>query len=472
MKSRLHRICLLFLVILMTFISLISTASIWPTTKTGRTATYVVAASNAPAHVKSQADYVCDGNGDEVEIQAAINASANYSSIACPGGTYDIDSTLQLKEGMHLYSNSNAVFKAGSVTSNIISLPSLTNNVTISGIRFDGSNTCNVSIYATNLNNLLVEDCHFYSFLVAGIDVDGGATEGGRATGPVICNNYFYNMSAGSGIRIGNDGNIRDYSRIKNNTFSGCQTGIRIVTGHNGIILGNTISGSVSAGINLASDRWAISSNLINHNQTGIFCGLGTANNVISDNYILRNTYEGLSYYGGVDGDCVSGNIIYGNGESDEGSSHDCEIRFNSCTNIRFYDNKIGKTGETDPLVPIYAVHNGDTITLEQNTIVPTGATVITNPTNLSGSTYLRNVGYVTENSGNVTLAAGLGAVDVTHGLAVTPTSIMATIYGNPGVATTLYTGNFSSTKFTVYATTNFTNSTPIYWRATAGAGN
>jgi parallel beta-helix repeat protein len=41
---------------------------------TGRTATYVIAASDAPANVKAQADYVCDGTADEVEINAAINA--------------------------------------------------------------------------------------------------------------------------------------------------------------------------------------------------------------------------------------------------------------------------------------------------------------------------------------------------------------------------------------------------------------
>jgi parallel beta-helix repeat protein len=44
------------------------------TAATGRTATYVIAASDAPAHVKAQADYVCDGTADNVEIQAAIDA--------------------------------------------------------------------------------------------------------------------------------------------------------------------------------------------------------------------------------------------------------------------------------------------------------------------------------------------------------------------------------------------------------------
>lgn len=57
---------------------------------TGRTATYVVAASNAPDHVKQQADYVCNGTNDEVEINAAIEAVANgYSTntISISGAT-------------------------------------------------------------------------------------------------------------------------------------------------------------------------------------------------------------------------------------------------------------------------------------------------------------------------------------------------------------------------------------------------
>lgn len=51
-----------------------------------RTATYVVAASNAPAHVKAQADYVCDGVADNVEIQAAIDA--NPKTLVITPGTY------------------------------------------------------------------------------------------------------------------------------------------------------------------------------------------------------------------------------------------------------------------------------------------------------------------------------------------------------------------------------------------------
>ena len=41
---------------------------------TGRGATYVIAASDATALEKAQADYVCDSTADNVEIQAVIDA--------------------------------------------------------------------------------------------------------------------------------------------------------------------------------------------------------------------------------------------------------------------------------------------------------------------------------------------------------------------------------------------------------------
>ena len=41
-----------------------------------RTAAKLVAASDAPLGVKLQADYVCDGIDDWVEIQAAIDSGA------------------------------------------------------------------------------------------------------------------------------------------------------------------------------------------------------------------------------------------------------------------------------------------------------------------------------------------------------------------------------------------------------------
>jgi len=56
-----------------------------------RTATYVVAASDSPAHVKAQADFVCDGTADDEDIQAAIDSlSTTGGKIKLSNGTFNI----------------------------------------------------------------------------------------------------------------------------------------------------------------------------------------------------------------------------------------------------------------------------------------------------------------------------------------------------------------------------------------------
>lgn len=66
---------------------------------TGRSATYTIAASNATASVKAQADVVCDGTADNVEIQAYINAlSAGRTiqeEVLCVG-TFNIAASITL----------------------------------------------------------------------------------------------------------------------------------------------------------------------------------------------------------------------------------------------------------------------------------------------------------------------------------------------------------------------------------------
>ena len=65
--------------------------------KVGRTATFTVAASDAPGNVRAQADYICDGTDDHVQIQAAIDAlPAEGGKIVLSQGTCDIESSIVL----------------------------------------------------------------------------------------------------------------------------------------------------------------------------------------------------------------------------------------------------------------------------------------------------------------------------------------------------------------------------------------
>jgi len=63
-----------------------------------RTATLVVAANDSTDRGKAQADYVCDGANDQIEIQAAINAIAAVSggTVRLLSGIYNIGATITL----------------------------------------------------------------------------------------------------------------------------------------------------------------------------------------------------------------------------------------------------------------------------------------------------------------------------------------------------------------------------------------
>lgn len=66
-----------------------------PAHKITRSATLVIAASNSSAKGKAQADYVCDGTADNVEIQAALDALPNTGGeIHLLDGTYQLAATV------------------------------------------------------------------------------------------------------------------------------------------------------------------------------------------------------------------------------------------------------------------------------------------------------------------------------------------------------------------------------------------
>ncbi len=93
---------------------------------TGRDCTFLVAASNAPARVKGQADYVCDGTGDDIEIQAAIaalTAGRTWKEKITGIGTFTLDNELVLPSYI-TFDFSQAILRpefGGTPTHNIVS---------------------------------------------------------------------------------------------------------------------------------------------------------------------------------------------------------------------------------------------------------------------------------------------------------------------------------------------------------------
>jgi hypothetical protein len=65
-------------------------------------ATLMVAASDSSSTVKSQADFVCDGAGDQSEIQTALNKLASGDSVVLSTGTYNIQGIISMPTGTTL----------------------------------------------------------------------------------------------------------------------------------------------------------------------------------------------------------------------------------------------------------------------------------------------------------------------------------------------------------------------------------
>ena len=89
-----------------------------------RTAIYVVAAADSPAHARAQADYVCDGVADNVEIQAAINALPAAAGVIylCPG-TFHIAARLELHSNMQLLGSgmgATTLFAVNGLNTNVV----------------------------------------------------------------------------------------------------------------------------------------------------------------------------------------------------------------------------------------------------------------------------------------------------------------------------------------------------------------
>ena len=127
-----------------------------------RMATYVVAASDAPLHVRRQADYVCDGVADNVEIQAAIDA------LPAVGGVVRLsEGNFVLAFSIHFFKSNASLIGAGigattltlanGVDTRVILVQAQT-NVTISHFTIDGNGLNNAGVEAEGLR---VHNCSF-----------------------------------------------------------------------------------------------------------------------------------------------------------------------------------------------------------------------------------------------------------------------------------------------------------------------
>ena len=237
----------------------------------GRTATVVVAAANASLQSRAQADYVCDGVNDHVEIQAAIDAlPATGGEVRLLDGTYNIEVSLVLDSYQTL---------RGCGRSTILT----TTTAALDIITATGSS-----------GNEKV------GILIADLCVDGSAGGAANGTGIVLTYVDYSKVRDVWCQNMGVDGidlYYCDFNEITGVTFQGISIDCIYPDTSNY----NTISGNNCSHSGTGIDLYESNSNIISNNNCqgnstwGIYLSASSNNNIVSNNNCQWNGHHGIS---------------------------------------------------------------------------------------------------------------------------------------------------------------------------------
>jgi parallel beta-helix repeat protein len=322
----------------------------------GALATTIVVAA-ADSLNEGQANYVCDGVDDHVEIQAALDAlPATGGEVLLLDGTYNIEVSLIMDSYQTLRGcGYNTLLTTSTALSGIVTAiggaGTEKQGIVTADLRIDGASTAYAGIYwdyvdNSEVRNVWVHDCTFdkgvtewagieltncdFDKLVGNICSDNGLSgiqlgdyiaHSGACTKILIeaseCfNNYtsilIYdsdnNTVTGNTCQGNNDGiylETSDNNTVTGNTCQGNYYGIRLRVSNNNTVTGNTCQGNYY-GIRLGiSDNNTVTGNTCQGNTDGIL--IDTSNN---------NTVTGNTCQGNTDGiliDTSNNNTVTGN---------------------------------------------------------------------------------------------------------------------------------------------------------------
>ena len=335
-----------------------------------------VAASDAMAISTKNADYVCDGTADDVQIQAAID------DLPAAGGTVALsEGTFTLAEGgtepQWGYSYGVLINKpirfignrsvltipdSAAMSNNGFCLlhPYNTNDVRIENISIDGNGSNQganliMGIYGHTVERLAVVGCDLQDTAGYAINADVNCTY------CQIVNNYVHdNPGAGHhGIALHNSGDFN-------------------------VISGNTVEGVGSYGIMVdTANEFAIVGNVINSALYLIAIADSSSRGTVVGNHLYGDIGTSLTIYtdAGSSGILITGNTIRAH------SAFQGEVELSASSVV--VNNNVLINGALQNVAADAIVRN--------------------------------NTGWVTENSGTGTIGNGTTSVAITHGLSVTP---------------------------------------------------
>lgn len=265
--------------------------------------TVYVCASDAPQALKNEADYVCDGTSDDVELNQASNYinSIGGGLLQVEGGILDVDATIYLSSNTIFNGRKQTTLKSGG-TGNypLITLRDGANYITITNIIFQ-------SVYATsgftgefftnsNNRNIVIDNCSFtynngpiYTFRLiqpsTNVWITNNTFDSGGGTNNMyiklmynfnILNNTFIQKS-GLTAQLNINVSLSSLGLIKGNKSETCSEFIRVASNASGITVSdNKADYAVTIGYNLLGSSLCIHGNTIYNS--------GTAHAVIATN--------------------------------------------------------------------------------------------------------------------------------------------------------------------------------------------
>ena len=316
-----------------------------------RTATKTVCAYNAVDHVNC--DYICDGTGDQVEIQSAIDAVTTLGgTVKLSDGTFTVGAAINMKSNVNLEGQGRGTKVTRAANNYSILVASQTTVFPeISHILFDGL-TKNVIMFNFNTNDLTDSKIHDCWFINGGYILSGGTNVyrinfynnyveyGDSGAGDYIAiettgdasikNNFFKQIGAGnveawrvtyaveSRMNVDLIGNrVYSLGDTWNFIFTNGETvnivGNHFFGGRNGLyISAMNNSGTISGNTFFNQNRNAIDFASCNNGSFSI-----TGNSINSSGQSADNTYYGISIVGSSNF-TVTGNSIFGKSSANQ----------------------------------------------------------------------------------------------------------------------------------------------------------
>ena len=287
----------------------------------------IVIGTSTSGWTKKDCDYLCDGEGDQVEIMQALGAlPSTGGEVVILDGTYDIKESINIpKNNVSIRGNGNATILkrmynstetgSGSTVRGLITLIGRS-GCKIQDLQIDGDKTTYDSIY------------NYGIFLYS-------------SSNNTITGNTFSNNSYGVFLYSSS------YNTITGNTCNNnADSGIYLdSSSNNNTVTGNACTNN-SYGIYLySSSDNTVTGNACTNNSYGILLHSSSNNNTITGNTCNNNNSDGIYLYSSSNNTITGNTCIRGEGTSEDYNTDQYTIRLQGTSNYNLIssNNCMGK---------------------------------------------------------------------------------------------------------------------------------